>query len=82
MFGVFLFSEYLFEKALSVGAAAVLTLLAEGCLKALKNLLLLCVEVAGSLYVYSDNEVAETLGVVNVSDTLTFDSSARSGFCG
>ena len=81
MFGYFLFSEDLLEEALSVGAATVVPLLFKGRLKALENLLLLCVEVAGGLYVYCNYEVAKTLGIVDIGNTLASDGEGFAGLC-
>ena len=81
MLDYFLFSEDLLEKALSVRAATVVTLLFKGRLKTLENLLLLCVEVAGGLYVYCNYEVAEALGIVDIGNTLASDGEGFAGLC-
>ena len=72
-----LFTENLFKEAFSFFASAAFTFFAEGLLKAAENLLLLACKISWRFDVNGHNDVALTLGIVDVNDTLALK---REGF--
>ena len=56
-------------------------LAAEGLLKGAENLLLLAAKSRGGLNIHGEDEVANTLRIVDVGDTLATECEGRAGLC-
>ena len=76
-----LFTEDFLEERFSSFRGVVITLFAERFLKGTQDLLLLCVKVLGCFDVNGDDDVARSLGIIDVNDTLALECERLARLC-